>query len=205
MANEDELSRQREKGICGMLSRGKGRVCLNARGTCDVHAPDELRCTSMLEDNIGLRCWSYKRPLSDYCIYHQDFANLSVNAKRYADDCHRRSKPCSLDEFLERFYPAANTQSFPRRADFLAYLKRMSGHDDLWLVVYNPSCGPTELASAKKIIGMFFPVRGGAETRRASVNHDLSDQGSSLRVEAPTGGGYAIKGTGAALAYITWS
>ena len=85
MANEDELSRQREKGICGTLSRGKGRVCLNARGRCDVHALDELRCTSMLEDNIGLRCWSYKRPLSDYCIHHQDFANLSVSAKEYAE------------------------------------------------------------------------------------------------------------------------
>ena len=204
MANEDELSRQREKGICGTLSRGKGRVCLNARGRCDVHAPDELRCTSMLEDNIGLRCWSYKWPLSDYCIHHQDFANLSISAKEYADDCHQRSRPCSLDEFLERFYPAANTQSFPRRADFLAYLKRMSGHDDLWLVVYNPSCGPTELASAKKIIGMFFPVRGGAESRRASVNHDLSDKGSQLRIEE-SDGGYAIQGTGAALAYLSWA
>ena len=204
IANEDELSRQRERGICGVPSRDKGRVCLNTKGECGVHAPDERRCASMLEDNTELRCWSYKQPLSDYCIYHQDFANLSVNGKEYADDCHRRSKPCCLDEFIERYYPTANAQSFPRRADFLAYLKRLSGHDNLWLVVYNPDAGQKGLASAKKIIGMFFPVRGCAEARRASTNHDLSDQGSTLRIEAADGG-YAIKGADAALAYISWS
>ena len=204
MADEDVRSRQRDKGICGVPSRERHRVCQNTKGECGVHAPDERRCASMLEDNTELRCWSYKQPLSDYCIYHQDFANLSVNGKEYADDCHRRSKPCCLDEFIERYYPTANAQSFPRRADFLAYLKRLSGHDNLWLVVYNPDAGQKGLASAKKIIGMFFPVRGCAEACRASTNHDLSDQGSTLRIEAADGG-YAIKGADAALAYISWS
>ena len=190
MAAEDDWSRKADKGICDIKDRN-GRICTNAKGGCCVHAPDEKRCTSMLEDNIGLRCWGYKQKESDYCGKHHEFPNLSVNANQYGGDCHRCFKACSLDEFIERFYPAVDKAVCPYVLDeFLAYVKRLSGHSDLWEVRYT-KCGPETMARAKEIVGMLLPVRGNAVAHAAHVNHTLSDRMSALRVNA-TGADFVI-------------
>ena len=129
MQREDELSKQADKGICGITQRN-GRICMNVRGECKVHAPKELRCTSMLDCDTTLRCWLHKEENSDYCISHAEFPNLSINAKEYGIECYNRSQPCSLKAFLERYYPSANAKLFPFLDGFSAYVKGLSGHVD---------------------------------------------------------------------------
>ena len=76
--------------------------------------------------------------------------------------------------------------------EFLAYIKRMSGHDALWQVRYT-SLGPKTVAQVKKILGMLLPVRGDPAAHAAGVNHTLSDMNSPWRVVA-TDGGFTIGG-----------
>ena len=207
MAREDERSRQAERGICGVTGRN-GRICMSVRGDCRSHAPDELRCKSMLEDDMSLRCWCYKKVNSDYCSNHAEFSNLSVNARDYGYDCQRYSQPCSLHDFLERFYPAAKMETFPRRPEeFLAYVKRMSGHPGLWQIQYRTRESKA-VAEVRRIVAMLLPVRGNAEAHAAHVNHTLSDKSSPLRVEAGDGGytiGCRLKGERVEVAHLSSS
>ncbi len=83
MAVEDELSRKRDRGICNIVGRN-GNVCTNVNGECPYHAPENQRCMSMLNDNPLARCWSY-RAAGSYCSNHEDYPDLSVWAKAYAD------------------------------------------------------------------------------------------------------------------------
>ena len=138
----------------------------------------------MLENDLTLRCWCHKQQESEHCNNHSEFPNLSVNAKEYGDDCHLCSMACSLHDFLERFYPDVDKGQCPNVLDdFLAYVKRMSRHDDLWQIHYNTTCDPGIAKQVKKIVGMLLPIRGDATAQAARVNHTLSDKGSQLRVE----------------------
>ena len=122
----------------------------------------------MSENDLTLQCWGYKEDGSEYCSNHCQFPNLGVNAKVYGDDCKRLSEPCSLQSFIERFYPGANKDSYPRHADeFLTYIKCMSGCDDLWEVF---GCSPPVLAYVKNIVGMISSSGEDPKERAAQTN-----------------------------------
>ncbi len=189
MMREDDRSRHAERGICDVTDR-RGCICTNVKGECRAHAPEESRCKSMLEGDLAVRCWGYKRQASDYCSKHQEFPNLSLNAKRYGDDC--LSKACMRDAFLERFYPDADKGNCPDILDeFLAYVKRMSGHDDLWQVQCSNTCGREVVAQVEMMVGLLMPVRGDATAHAASTNHILSGSQSQMRVKV-TDAGFVI-------------
>ena len=188
MAREDHRSRQASRGICNIIQRN-GNICTNVKGECSVHAPAELRCKSMLESDVTLQCWGYKEDGSEYCSNHCQFPNLGVNAKVYGDECKRLSEPCSLQSFIERFYPGANKGSYPRHADeFLTYIKCMSGCDDLWEVF---GCSPPVLAYVKNIVGMISSSGEDPKERAAHTNNILSPKRSPFRVEV-TDAGFTI-------------
>ena len=139
----------------------------------------------MLEDDCESRCWNFKQEGSEYCHCHQDFPNLSVNAKEYGNHVHDELPVCDLAEFLKTYYPNANPSLFPKQPEyFLKYLKQMSGHDDLCQVLYFHTTGATLLAEIKKTIDMLVPASGDADTHAARVNHNLSDRGMLFRAYA---------------------
>lgn len=55
MTREDTRSRKAARGLCHVTQRD-GNICTNEKGECCVHAPEESRCTSTLEDELSLRC-----------------------------------------------------------------------------------------------------------------------------------------------------
>ena len=156
MTREDTRSRKAARGLCHVTQRD-GNICTNVKGECCVHAPEESRCTSTLEDDLTLRCWGFKEHDSEYCNKHLDFPNLGIRAKEYGTECHQRAEPCSLHDFLERFYPARSKDSYPRRPEeFLTYVKRMCGHDDLWELTVP---APELVAYVKNIVDMLLSSR----------------------------------------------
>ena len=192
MECEDRRSLQMQKGICDVIDRS-GCVCTHVKGECQAHAPEELRCTSMLEDYSEERCWNRKQQDSEYCHCHQNFPNLSVNAKAYGEECHLRSnKICSCEELLYRFYPTVKKQMFPIAVGkFLTYLKRVSGHDDLLEIRYKEQLEPKFVGEVKKIVDRRLPFIGDARSHAAHVNHSLSDEGSPF-FAAVKGEGFVI-------------
>jgi len=184
MVCEDNRSRQMQKGICDVIDRS-GCVCTNVKGECQAHAPEELRCASMLEDNADERCWNRKQQGSDFCHYHQDFPNFGVNAKAYGEDCHlRTNKICSYADFLYRFYPTVKKQTLRITGDnFLMYLKQMSGHDDLREIRHKEQLEPKFVGEVKKIVDLLFPVIGDARSHAEHVNDSLSEIGSPFCVK----------------------
>ena len=182
MMREDYLSRQMQRGLCDVAFRS-GCVCTNVKGECNVHAPEQLRCSSMVEDDPNKRCWNYKQQESKFCPCHQHFPDLSVRAKAYGEECHRRSNQvCSLDEFLHRFYQTAEKRKFPVDK-FLAYLKRMSGHDDIREVRHKEQFEPKIVDEIKRIVDLCLPLRDDARSHVTSVNQSLSDRGSPFSAE----------------------
>ena len=140
----------------------------------------------MIERDPERRCWNYRQEASDYCRYHHEFPNVSVNAKAYGEDCCRDPKKvCERAEFLMKYYPIADPDRFSiSTGDFLGYIRRQSGRDDLCQVVYKITRNSTPFADVEKIIGMLLPVHGNATACAAHVNHTLSDRGSQCRVLA---------------------
>eukprot|EP00975_Prorocentrum_lima_P052635 11031393-Prorocentrum_lima.AAC.1 len=59
MQLEDELSRKRDRGICNVKTR-QGKICTNIKGECPSHAPESIRCHSMIDKNHEERCWNFK-------------------------------------------------------------------------------------------------------------------------------------------------
>ena len=140
----------------------------------------------MLENDFTLRCWGYKGNESEYCSHHLQFPNLSVNAKHYGTDCKQGSEPCSLVDFLDRFYPDQNKVSYPRRPEeFLTYVKRMCGHDDLWELTVP---APELVAYVKNIVDMLLSSREAPAERAARANQTLTGMGSPFRVEVTDAG-----------------
>ena len=190
MQREDELSKQAEKGICGVEGR-TGRICTNVKGECKMHAPDELRCASMLDRDAKLRCWLHKQENSDYCSSHANFPNLSTNAKEYGIDCYNRYQPCSLNAFLERYYQNADVELFPFLDRFSAYVKSLSGHHDLWQLEYRTS-NPELVSRAGRVVDLLISRKDNA-LDAAHVNSLLSGLGIPLTVEV-TDAGFSIGG-----------
>jgi hypothetical protein len=184
MEIEDELSRKRDRGICNVKTR-QGKICTNAN-ECPSHAPDLRRCTSMIDDNHDLHCWNFKSKEEEhspeYCVYHQDFPNLSVNAREYG----LTGKVCSVEDFLSHYYPdSGDKNKLPMDSStlFKKYVALMSDQKELWWADYNPYVSTEFKTQAKKIVNELFPMRGDAKTHAARSNHTLSDQGSRLRVQ----------------------
>ena len=188
MQREDELSKQAEKGICGVEGRN-GRICTNVKGECMMHAPEELRCTSMLDRDAKLRCWLHKQENSDYCSSHANFPNLSTNAKEYGIDCYNRSQPCSLNAFLERYYQNADVKLFPFLDRFSAYVKSLSGHHDLWQLEYRTHI-PDLVSRTGRVVELLMS-RKDAANDAAYVNSLLSGLEIPLTVEV-TDAGFSI-------------
>ena len=188
MKFEDEHSRKRDKGICNVKTR-QGKICTNVKGECPSHAPDPIRCHSMIDNNHEERCWNFKSEeeghLPEYCYYHQDFPNLSVNAREYG----LTGKVCSEEDFLSRYYPdSGDKKKLPMDSStlFKKYVALMSDQKELWWVDYHPDVSTEFKTQAQKIVNQLFPVpmmRGDAKTRAARINHSLSDKGSRLRVQ----------------------
>ena len=171
MQREDELSKQADKGICGVEGRN-GRICMNVKGECKVHAPKELRCTSMLDCDTTLRCMLYKDEDSDFCSSHAAFPNLSINAKAYGIECYNRSQPCSLKAFLGRYYPSADVKLFPVLDRFFAYVKGLSGRHDLWQLEYRTNI-PDLVSRADRVVHLLMSHKDNA-LDAAQVNSLLS-------------------------------
>ena len=132
----------------------------------------------MLNDSPVERCWSYRAyaTCGSYCSNHEEYPNLNVTAKTYAGACHQRTqKVCSIDELRQRYFPSTAAE-FPIDEDsFLAYLCRISGHVDLWLVTYAARCDEHTREAARRIVEMLLPFIGDAKTNAARVYHILSD------------------------------
>ena len=114
MTAENEMSRKRDRGICNNAGRN-GKICTSVRRECPFHAPEHQRCMSMLNDNPVERCWSYRANVTcgSYCSNHEEYPNLSVSAKAYAEACHQRTqKVCSIEEFRQRYFPSTAAE-FP--------------------------------------------------------------------------------------------
>ena len=182
MAAEDEMSRKRERGICNVVGRN-GNVCMNVSGECPFHAPENQRCRSMVNGDPLSRCWSY-RAAGQFCSNHEDYPDLSVWAKAYADECHQRTqKVGSIEEFRQRYFPSTAAEFPMEEEEFLACLCRISGYRDLWLVSYSPRCDAKVREAAKRIVELLLPFIGDARTNVAKVNHTLSDWGWQLRAK----------------------
>ena len=164
---------------------------MNVKTECMMHAPEELRCNSMLERDPTLRCWLHKRENSDYCGNHADFPNLSINAKEYGIDCYNRSQPCSLNAFMERYYQNADVKLFPFIDRFSAYVKGLSGHHDLWQLAYRTNI-PELVSLASRVVGLLMS-RKDAAIDAAHVNSLLSGLEIPLTVEV-TDAGFSIGG-----------
>ena len=186
MAAAENDSKKRERGICGARLRDSEGIRDNIKGKCRWHAPDSQRCKSMIESDSEKRCWNYKQELSDYCLCHNDFPNVSVNAESYGEECSARPlKICDRAEFLMKFYLHADPERFIiSSGDFLGYLRRQSGCDKLCEVVYNIPRHSPPFAEVEKIFGMLLPLRSNATACAAHVNHTLSDRGSQCRALA---------------------
>ena len=194
MTVADNDSKKRERGICGARLRDSEGICDNIKGRCDWHAPDSQRCQSMIERDQERRCCNYRQEPSDYCRDHHEFPNVSVNAKAYGEDCCRHPKKiCERAEFLMKYYPIADPDRFSiSTGDFLGYIRRQSGRDDLRQVEYKITRHSAPFADVEKIIGMLLPLRSNATACAAHVNHTLSDRGSQCRALA-TDTGFKIQ------------
>ena len=118
-----QLQRLRvEKSICGAV-KADGGLCDNIRGQCGFHATDN-RCESMLDASPQNRCKVRQKPGLKYCVYHQDFPNLGVHAKAYAEEQRRSNKPCVEADFLKTYYPHRRYTRPP--IDFNALLQIVS-------------------------------------------------------------------------------
>ena len=137
----------------------------------------------MIDDNHELRCWNFKSKeeehSSEYCFYHQDFPNLSVNAREYG----LTNKVCSVEDFLSHYYPDSGDRTELPMDGFKKYVALMSEQKELWWAEYNTEVGAEFKAHAKKIVNQLLPVTGTAKTHAAHINHTLSDQGSRRRVQ----------------------
>ena len=204
MTAEDKLSCKIERGTCDVTLRDGEDICDNIKGRCDWHAPDSQRCQSMIERDPERRCWNYRQEASDYCRDYHEFPNVSVNAKAYGEDCCRHPKKvCERAEFLMKYYPIADPDRFSiSTGDFLGYIRRQSGRDDLCQVVYNIPRHSPPIAEVEKIIEMPLLLHGNVTACAGHVNHTLSDHGSQCRALA-TDTGFKIQMGDTEVARIT--
>ena len=145
----------------------------------------------MLDRDTTLRCWLHKEDNSDYCSSHANFPNLSINAKEYGIGCYNRSQPCSLNAFLERYYPGADVKLFPFLDRFSAHVKGLSGHHHLWQLEYRTNI-PELVSRSDRVVNLLMSHKNNP-LDAAQVNSLLSGLEIPLTVEV-TDAGFSIGG-----------
>ena len=92
---------------------------------------------------------------------------------------------------MERYYPSADAKLFPFLDRFLAYVKPLSGHDDLWQLAYRTNI-PSLVSLASRVVDLLMS-RKDAAIDAAHVNSLLSGLEIPLTVEV-TDAGFSIGG-----------